>query len=425
MRNKWLVPVISILVIIGAIIGIKAWHTYQTTEIIEEENISISHLAPESIKRIEIRDDKTHIFTKQDSGWLNEKYSELMYNQKTMEKLAQEVAQVTAYKTIRNVQDLSVYGIHEYARMITLYTDADEKVELVIGDYIDNERAYYVWCSEKKVLGLIPEKSLSIATSQVSRWIDHKIELPKKETLSKLQIINEGKLQLELSKGQDTWYMTEPYEGQYMVDEKKFDKYWESIGEITKDAFVAPREGNEEKYGISTPSMVMKANEEVFFQFGKNEDGYTYFTYGENPYIYQTESRKVKELIQTKPFEWLTKNIVAPKVDLMQMVEIKYEGQLYTLEVTEDMLEENKELMQSILDLKFYGPIAQASPEEKNPREAEVTIRYVYKDNTEKIFEFVPYDPSFYLLRHEGVVEFSVEKKLIMDIIKMMKEGVQ
>lgn len=434
MNRKWLVPTISVVAILIGLIGIKVWHTYETTEIMEEESIKLTGMTPEQITHIEIRDDRTHIFKKNDAGWENEKYSDLQYDQEKLNGLANEISSMTAYKTIRNIQDLSVYGIHEYARMITVVSKEGIEENFAIGNYIDGENAYYVWCMEQEMLGVVPEKSLSIMTSTMNRWIDGTITLPERDLIDQIVISTPEQTKLEVYQNNGIWYNTKPYQNQYIVSQEAVEAYLDKIQGLTKDSYVTTRQGNEEKYGLVNPSLQIQLTQEFTLKFSKVENGYTYFTYGDEGYIYQIAAEKVKEISEIKPFEWLSKELVPSQQELYKGIEIGYQGKVYKVDFVQSQ-EGNEEgeaskdhdskVMNALFAIQLHTPIAQATLEEKNPREAEVTIRYIYHDDKEAVVEFVPYDPSFYLLRSNGTVEFSVEKAAVMEVIKIMNEGIQ
>ena len=273
MTKKWLIPVVSICVLGGLTFGIKAWHTYQTTEIIKEESVGMSKFSLEDIVGIEIRDDETKSFIKTNEKWQDEKRLELQYNQKEMDQLVQQISHLTAKATIRNVQDLAVYGINEYARMITVYNAAGEKQDIVIGKHDSDQNAYYVWCPENELLGLVPEGTLSMVISNTGEWIDEEVPDVKIEELNKLEIMSKEKAVIAVAKDEDGWYMEKPYHNTYGVLETAVKDYLDIINQLTKQKFVADLTDEEAYYGFKEPSFVIKINDEIVLKCGNSKDG--------------------------------------------------------------------------------------------------------------------------------------------------------
>lgn len=424
MRKKVLVPVLSILVVLGVVMGIKAWHVYQTTEVIEDKAYTLSAFDAAAITRIEIRDDKTSKYKKEQGVWHNEAYPELAYDQQVMQKLTEELGAVVANQTIRNVQDLGQYGMNEYARLVTVYNAADEKQELVIGKHTSDKMSYYVWDPEKEVLGMVQAESIQRLTSAVGTWIQQTVTLPKWEAVKHVVVSTAKESVLDVAKEGDSWRIQQENAKGYEVKAEAVKAYVEEVATLTKQSFAGGLANNEAKYGFDEMTLVITINDAWTLGFGKHQDNRVYFSLGDEGLVYEGDGHIAKKLQQPKVFEWLTGSIPVPPVELLQKIEMTYQGKTVSVVLEETLTEQQQTFVEQVMNLQIHAPLAQANLENMSPREAEMTIKYLKKDGTESVLEMIPYDPSFYLLRQEGYVNFSVAKQPLVDGMKLIEEGI-
>lgn len=425
MRKKWLVPVISILLIAAVLIGAKVWHVYETTEVIEEKTVQMSAFDEEAIVRIEIRDDTTHKYKKVENVWVNETYPSLQYDQEKLQSLTKELSHLVADRSIRKVQDLSNYGIHEYARLITVYDEAGNTQNIAIGSYTSEYEGYYVWTDNMKELGILPQSMVNMMISHTGTWIQQEIMFPTLEAIEKLTVKGQEEILLETTKVDGMWTMQKPYVNDYPVQEEALQSYYSELMGLQKEKFVAYEEGSMAKYGLEQPAFSVSINDENFLTVSSSQEGMSYMRYKEEPFIYQIETAKLKKVQQPKAFDLLSGSIAVPKVEDLKTIELKEQDRITSLNLEETLTETQEAFVQQVTSLKVHAPLAQASLETSNPREAELTLVYTTKDGRVRTLEFIPYDPSFYLLRDEGIVAFSVEKKQLIECIKLIKEGIQ
>lgn len=408
MKNKKILGALLIISIMVVGLGIYGWKTYKSTEIVQEMIMNLCAFSPEKITRMEIYNQELTTLKKNNNKWENEEYREVNYNQELIQGLVKQVSNLSTTQVVKHVQDLGAYGITDASMRLTIYNDLNEAQSFIIGKQLFEHNVTYVYSVEQEILGVVPDTQLATIKLSSGQLIDTTIDFTSLQTMTQFEVQSVDKVLMQLTKEGEVWAVTNPYQKSYVANMETFEAYQLMIQEITKNKFVGIET---EKYGLSKPELTLIIDEKPFLTIGSVIDGKRYFTVGEMPYIYQVENSKVKPLLAIDPYKWISQTIYTPAENL-QSIEIHYLNDKKSITLPFDEV-----LLQALYDLSLNAPIANAQIEQSNPREAEVTIRYHYADGTTKTIEYIPYDPSFYLLREDGIVEFSVEKKSVINAI--------
>lgn len=437
MKKKSLI-VISLL-IIGTLIGlcVANWYIDSKTEALEIIEVPLSDFDTSDIIQIDFNEKRTQSFIKQEDKWINQEQPDVYYNQALIKNAVNQISKLKSYKVVKNVQDPAVYGIHENAKMVTIYNTINEASTYRIGNKVPEENATYIWSDEKEVLALVLDINLASIMVPTNEMVDPLLEVPAFDETREIKVSKKGQLIMQAERGADeNWQMKAPFQSVHEVEKGQIENYISLLSAIKKDKIVEENLGDLEKYGLIEPALSITLNDNFTLNFGNIENGYRYFNTTQDTGIYQVKEESVNPISEIEPFTWITKTLYKPDRKTLKEVAIQYMDKNYTLQLKEAVDVPNlnghlldgttkETILKGLEDLVVYSYLSNTSFEENNPRPAEITIHYTDLENQVVTLEFVPYDPSFYLLRINNHIEFSVEKKMLIDFINTLDNIIQ
>lgn len=433
-KKSMLITVIIMLIAIVSIYGVIEWKEYQTTEIVEEIETKVCELSLDQIARFEIYNEDTLGFIKKDNVWIEEALPELVYEQDKIEMMVKDIAEMTAFEKITNIQDLSSYGITEKAQIITVYDHENNAYTIRIGNKVSGQDAFYIWSDTDEAIYLVPYTSLANVFLNRQDTIDKDMNMPNIEEINQV-IITEGNKKISFVRnteegmpGFETWLVKDAYKTIHQGETEKIEQYMMALEEFTKDKFVTESTEDISQFGLDAPSLIIEINGKYTIKFGNTDGDYTYFKYSGEPHIYKMLTEKVKIFKQIDGFSLINKQIYKPQLEQIESITLQQGEQIIEWEINNNQSEEARShigekalseeqtniLIDTLASINIYKPLVNPEVEEKQERTAEVVITYNLVDGSEKKLEFIPYDPSIYILRYDGHTEFSADKKPIV-----------
>lgn len=446
MKNKWMITAIaSIVIILVSLFGLIKWNEYKKTEVVENVEKKIYTMATDDIARIEIYDGQSLILNKQNDLWIDEETKELEYEQDKIKAMINEIGNMTSFQMISNVQDIAAYGINENSKMITIYDKASSLETIRLGNNVSGQDASYIWSDTDEAIYLVAHSQLNEIFFNNEDIVSKDMKIPSINQIEQM-IITENDKKVKFirnpKKGtpeHDIWLLEEAFKTVHEANNKLVEEYLEQVETFQRDKFVTTNTENLEEYGLDKPSLIMEINGKYTIKFGKIDGDYIYFKYSGSPYIYKMLNEKVKPMTGINPFDLIRKEIYLPRIESLVSITLEQNSEVmeWVMGSEEDgmvshigdvpmTLEQTESLMNSLGSISLYKPLVNPEFEEKEERVAEITITYHLKDGTDYSIELVPYDPSFYILRCNGYVEFSVDKKSVVsffnELNRIMKE---
>lgn len=409
------------LMILICVVGLLAFLAYSYTqrERVSEEQVQLTDFTQDPIIGFAFESRGKNItFEKNNGLWQNTAYPTLSYNQEAIGKSIQLLSELYGTQAIYNPKTLSEYGIDENSAVLDIQLASGKTKQLVIGNKRNDERSYYVFDEQEDIIGKVDESILQPFFYTSVQWIDQTLAFPEGKMLNHFVVTKGNDLFIGCKKEGDKWFMNAPF-GYYGIDETVFLKDYETLfSALKKEAFVDVLTNNLKRYGLDTPLFTIYLNDMKYLSFGKVAKDKVYFTYKEEPYVYQMPLIQLDSIIENNLENWLDGYIYQPQKEALKQIEILTKDQNTLLD--EEMLE-NEALIEAITGLTFQKKVIDGTIEQNNPRDAEVTIRYTHQDGKEVVVEFIPYDPSFYLLRKDGVVAFGADKKQIVQLLQLVE----
>lgn len=435
MKKKTLIGigVCAIVILIG--LFLTRWYIDSQVEALEVVETALCDFTVEEIVQIDFNDKTTQSFVKQGEDWINKAREDVRYNQGLLKNVAYQMSHLTSYKILKNPKDIGAYGINEHSKVITVYNTLNEVNTFRIGNKVPEENATYVWNDEKEELALVLDINLASIMVPTDEMIDPNFKAPAYESVTKMSLSKKNQLIMEVTRESESWSVGVPFITTHKVLDGQVQDYITLFENIKKEK-VVEEVGDLESYGLASPELLIVLNDEYKLEFGSSQNGLIYFRSSEDSGIYLIKEAAVNTLFEVEPFSWIDKTLYTFDRKALKEVIVTKGEEVYTLQLKESENVPNlnghvldgttKEMLLSALEgLSAYSYLSNTSFEENNPRPAEVTIQYINVDQSEVTLEFVPYDPSFDLFRMDNHIEFSVEKKMVVDLIELLKNTLQ
>jgi hypothetical protein len=415
--------------------------------IAEESQVRIFALDQSILSRIEIKDESVFTFEKREDKWIEPEFNTLAYDKEAIENIIQSISSLESIQVIHNAPGQSQYGIDDHSRMITLYDSSNNHYTLKLGSYTADKKGLYVVTDLNDTVYIVSSEMARPLFSQKEDLIEKQMAIPKAADIQSLDISKKDEPVIHIQrnnkvgyKDYETWVLEEFYKSTHEIHTETVDALLNKIGAFQKEKFV----GNKtelEKYGLDEPYMVMALNKKWTIKFGKKENEFIYFMYSEEPYVYKMLEENIKELTAIKPIALIRKQVYIPELTTVNQIELSNPEQTLVLNINKVLTQQGENgLTSSIEEMSFdemqtkqfieliqdniciEAELQNPEIEEKQERKAEISIRYRYEDGSEKLIELIPYDNHFYILRHDGTIEFAVGKEKVMNMFNMLHE---
>ncbi|MEG1828812.1 MAG: DUF4340 domain-containing protein [Cellulosilyticaceae bacterium] len=463
MKKKWMLTgIVSLVIVLVGLFALTKWNEYKKTEIVENVEAKMYTIAATDIARIEIYDGQSLIFNKQGELWVDEEVNELEYEQDKIKMMINELDQMNSFQMISNVQDIGTYGISENSKMITIYDKANVSETIRIGNNVSGQDASYIWSDTTEAIYLVAHSQLNDVFYNKEDIVSKEMNMPSVGDIQQMIIIeNDKRIKFVRNPkrgtpGYDTWLVEEAFKTVHEVNNQQMEGCLEQLETFQRDKFVTTDTEQLEVYGLDKPSLMIELNGKYTIKFGKVDGDYIYFKYSGSPYIYKMLNEKINSFKGIVPFDLIRKEIYVPHLESLTSITLqqgdavmewildkpytaKEQVEIVNVEATKAQadgdkvevakgpvewasyigevpmtLEQTESLLSYLGAISLYKPLVNPEFEEKEERTAEIKITYHLKDNTNYTIELIPYDPSYYILRYKGYVEFSVDKKSVV-----------
>lgn len=115
----------------------------------EEGSYEVTELMAEEVTRLVFTNESgTVSLTKKNNIWNSDTDKTAKIDGKKVERLLTNITPLLSEECIKNVEDLSLYGLDQPARIIMI-SNGDQRYTIFAGDFDDVAKAYYVCLEEK------------------------------------------------------------------------------------------------------------------------------------------------------------------------------------------------------------------------------------------------------------------------------------
>ncbi len=143
-QKQLILMVLCLVLLLAAWFGIKQYNKQQSRKEAEPIGEAVYNLNAEDVIKITYQNEsETNSFVLEEGTWYYEEDRSLAVNQYNLECMAENCAEMRAEQTIKEVTDMSQYGLGEDARTISFET-AEESHIFLVGDNNSMSDVYYV-----------------------------------------------------------------------------------------------------------------------------------------------------------------------------------------------------------------------------------------------------------------------------------------
>jgi hypothetical protein len=446
MKNKYILILVTttVLLLISTLAFLK-WQQVMTTEKFEEEYTQISSFFVDEVVQIDLKTSET-LFLVKENEWKEQNKSHV-YNQEAIWQIVDTLSTMTAFASIKNVQEYEVYGITEEAKLVTVYTKDGQVQTFRIGIKTPNGEGYYIKTNEDSIYIVLAEEIQRILRNR-SELIEATINIPKEQHSVTIKRNKEDLLALAKNGASKIWQIGTPYRDMYVANEEEISTYLKLLQNLSFSHFVSDDKDKYREYGLQEPLMEIHLNNNWELSIGNKQNGFFYAMQTGDENIYAIDEKSIEKIFGFDAFAMLRKEVYKVDKDILQLIEISYNNQVKTLKINEvefdvnesienkdaenkdieneamqnkeeQQLENYEEILQKLSEIRIHTVLANPEIEQRQQRPADITIKYVKLDGEEIVLELIPYDPTYYILRYNEQTEFAIERRPILEILNL------
>lgn len=260
-KSTKLVSAVAVLAVLGGVyVGLNTYVSKeeQTESSSEEENkTKVFSVKTEDIKSLEfIVDKKETTFEKKDDSWVKKDETDFPVNQTTLDSAASAIETVEADRVLKNVDNLTEYGLDSPSNTITVDT-SDGTTKFNIGDENTSTNQYYITKDDDDNTVYV------VAASTVTPFMDSLYDYAQGEdfptidssTVKKVQVSeNKDSYVLEENSDGATWDVSsDGSSDKETADTTAAGNVTSGLGNFAFDQFVDYNAEDLSKYGLDKP----------------------------------------------------------------------------------------------------------------------------------------------------------------------------
>ena len=260
-KSTKLVSAVVVLAVLGGVyVGLNTYVSKeeQTESSSEEENkTEVFSVKTEDIKSLEfIVDKKETTFEKKDDSWVKKDETDFPVNQTTLDSAASAIETVEADRVLKNVDNLTEYGLDSPSNTITVDT-SDGTTKFNIGDENTSTNQYYITKDDDDSTVYV------VAASTVTPFMDSLYDYAQGEDFPTIDSSTVKKVQV--SEDKDSYVLEENSDGatwdvssdgssdKETADTTAAGNVTSGLGNFAFDQFVDYKAEDLFKYGLDKP----------------------------------------------------------------------------------------------------------------------------------------------------------------------------
>lgn len=424
----------------------------------------------DDISRIEYANGEVTTLVNQNGIWYNTAFPYLNYDQTLVNNWIELTQNLKTKEIIKNVQNLSLYGIDEQATTITFYDSDAQKQTIKLGHSNEAEDNLYVESDGDKLYTISYDayKELLTRPNDFIKCDD----LIKLSDVHKIKIDMQDQKPIELIKNEN-WLLNNYFAFDTVIQETIANPLEQSLKEMKVTRYIGTYD-DLKPYGLTEPQMTLTINDTTKVEFGHEMGKDIYIRLNDKPDVYVMDKAIFDTLKGFKPAKAIEKQVIHIDIDNIKQMTLSNPQGTYTLNfitpnpivedkaekvlndspveekqietkdietVNEQVVEEepivamlnNIELTTSMAEacydaiqssLYIEAPLNNPNIEQKQERKSEATFEVVLKDQTKLQIELIPYDINYYILRYNGTIEFAVNKDKITNLFNKISQEI-
>lgn len=428
----------------------------------------------DDITRIEYANGEITTLVNQNGTWHNASFPYLNYDQTLIQNWINLTQTLTTKEIIKNVQNLSLYGIDDQATTITFYDSDHQKQTIKLGHSNKSEDSLYIEGDGDKLYTISYDEYKELLT-RPNDFVkcDNLLNLAE---LHKIKIEMQDEKPIELVK-KENWQLNHYFAFDTVLQETAGTQLEEFLKGMKITRYIGTYE-DLKPYGLATPKMTLTLNDTTKIEFGNQMGDDIYVCLNDKPDVYVMNVKVFDELKNFKPAKAIEKQVIHIEMDKIEQITLSNPQGTYTLkfmnqveedEKTENQVEEDKETVEIEEDIAkakeaesvktqnvvaepiiatvnnieltnsmasecyhaiqsslcIEAPLNNPNIEQKQERKSEATFNIILKDQSNLQIELIPYDINYYILRYNDKIEFAVNKDKITNLFNQFTGAIK
>ena len=473
---KMVLALASLTILCGTYVGVSAYVSKQEeaeSSKEEEKQVSVTEASADEIETVKFLIDKQEItFRKKDDLWVKSDDEAFPVSQDTLNNAAGMLGDLKAERVLKDVDDLSEYGLDSPVNTIVFKTKDGEETTIKVGAENESVSQYYVKKNEDdKTVYLVANASLIPFMNSLYDYAEAGT-FPEisSENIKAIQV--EGETSYSLSADENgVWYVSDG-ENREKADSAKATSTASSFSTLEYASFVNYNASEEEmeSYGLNKPyaNIILDYEEEVSKKETDNlqveeteekkeepemedkslvihvgseaEEGARYVSVDDSKEVYTMSDETLSTFLDKDDSDFWDMNVCYASINDIESIEITYKGETNTINVSRETSKDEdgnetetlsyemdgKEL-DSIKMNTFYNKASNMTAQKRVSddttlnSEPEMKIVLRKTDGTETEISYHSYDSNFYGVKAENKI-YMVNKMNIKEMFEAYEQ---
>lgn len=366
--------------------------------------------------------------------------SNIKINNQALSSFLNACSYVYAEKIVTEKEDdISVYGFLNPLATVTVSLKDGSKKVLQIGDKTIDSSGNYIKLSDEDKIYIKSSYGINSLIPDYKSFIDKnvlKITPDKHNSLSLIRLSKPANPDVELKstivKTEDSvgvlWEMTKPVYADANTTILTND-FLTPLETFSANGVAEERVSDLSKYGLKNPYAVLTISADGItqkFTFGKEENGFRYFTVDNYATVYTASSAGLG-FLNVSYIDLMSRLIHIENIKNVSTLEIKSADKNYVLKISGDerfindkKIDKNvfSKVYQNIIGLRFDSIDLNKNASGRS----DITFKYTKNDNTTHTVSFESIDDRNYLAAVDGKGSSIITKKAVHDTLDFIEE---
>lgn len=399
-------------------------------------------------------------FTKSEEKWTYDNDESFPVNADQMTVLTDSLAEVTANRTLENVENLSDYGLDEPEDIIQITDANDEVTTITVGDTNDSTGDCYVYLNEdNQTVYTVNGDLATVFSGSLMNYAEGE-DYPAitASDINKIELSqNENSFVLEKSdESTSGWVLTDASGNQTDVSSSYASTLQSTVAGFTYANYYEYNCSDYSVYGLDQPFAILtvdytetvtsddseeeseeEVKKEMILYIGNESDDGNRYVYTEgSKEVHGISTESLSEILEPSDSNIEDLSVSNVPMTSLENLTVEYNGSSHVFEVSEETVKSDSEdeseettetvyyrdneKIDSLSFSSFYnqaiGMTAQETTEENPVNETEMTLIFKKKDGTSVTVEYSSFDTNFYLAERQDGKKYLVNKMNVREL---------
>ena len=468
MKKKKIIPMIILLAVIAALLIIyfllKNYNQEQEKKEEEEaENDVVISFEEDNIKNLSfLISEKRVSFTRNEDGWVYDDDEQFPVDDDQMKVLTDALAEVTANRTLTDVEDLSSYGLDEPEDVIQVTDQEDNVTEITVGDTNESTGDCYISLNDdsQTVYTVTGDLATVFSGNLMNYAKGDDYPTITGGNIERITVTG-GENPFTLEKSEDStsgWILTDASGNQIDAGSSYVSTLQSAVAGFTYTNYYEYNCTDPGKYGLDQPYSILtvdyteaaseeetdesdegeteKVNRQMVLRIGdENEEGNRYVSIEGSTQVHGISVDSLNEILQPSGENMEDLSVSNVPVSSVDKLTVVYGDTTHDYEIKEETAENSGESEEETTETVYYrdgektdslsfssfynkaiGMTAQKTTQDDPSGTAEMQLSFQKSDGSVINVEYYSYDTNFYLALRQDGKKFLVNKMNVREM---------